>query len=166
VEEPVAVVEAPVPLDALELTRLSIAEPPEVPLAPVRFPPKFEPAPTAPRDVPTELPEEAPEPPPEPPPTACANAKLELRANTEASAAVAGFMLSPSGSGTADNSRNNWIVPEHDRKLLTFSKVLQQTSRECQAFASARIKPFGSEAKCRAIIRVPKNRWPEMAGIR
>jgi hypothetical protein len=101
-EEPVAAVEAPAPLEAFELIRLSITELPEAPLVPALFRPKLGEAPTEPRDVPTELPEEAL---PEPPPTACANAKLELRANSDASATVAGFMLCPFGVRAADKQQ-------------------------------------------------------------
>jgi hypothetical protein len=88
VEEPVGPVGKPVPLAAFELTRLFIAEPPAGPFVPVLLLPNVE---GEPRAVPTELPEEAePEPP-----TACANTKVGLRASTDASATVAGFMLSP-----------------------------------------------------------------------
>ena len=88
VEAPVGDVGEPVPLAAFELTRLFIAE---LPFVPVLLLPKVEGPPAEPRDVPTELPEEAaPEPP-----TAWANAKVGPRASTDASATVAGFMLSP-----------------------------------------------------------------------
>jgi len=90
VDEPVVAVGEPVPLAAFELTRLFIAEPPPGPLVPVLLLPNVEGPPAEPRDVPTELPEEA-----APEPTACANTKVGPRASTDASATVAGFMLSP-----------------------------------------------------------------------
>jgi len=94
VEEPV---EAPVPVELFELTRLS-TEPlvlPVVVLVPgVLFPVIEEPA-LEPPDVPAEVPDDAPpELPPHPPlPPACANANVEQRASADPSATVVSFMF-------------------------------------------------------------------------
>jgi len=113
VDEPV---KDPVPVETLELMRLS-AEPETGPFVPVLFVPKIaEPEPPEALElsaglVETPVPLEVFElirlftsepppaaPPPDPPPTACPSAALEQRAIAIANATVAGFMTSSFGT--------------------------------------------------------------------
>jgi hypothetical protein len=89
--------EEPVPIVVFELTRPFTLELPVVPILPVAEELPIEPPDVAaelPEELPPELPPPAPPPPPPPPPPPCANAKVEPRARTDASATVTSFMLS------------------------------------------------------------------------